>query len=343
MAITYTFDIPLTKLSTFRIGGVAKTVVTLDEPNDVQDFFIGLPEGTPWFLLGGGSNIVFPDGDCETLLVRLANTTITIDEENEDDALLRVGAGALWDDVVRFAVEHNLAGIEALSAIPGSAGATPVQNVGAYGVEIRDVLVDIFAYNVLTQTFVTFTNEECKFGYRDSIFKNEGKGRYVIVEMRLALSKDTPNVPQYPGVAEYLAEHGIRQASLADIREAITTIRWKKLPDPKDVASVGSFFKNPFVTESHAHELRELYPNIKLFPGEAGLVKVPAGWLIEHAGFKGQNFGTLSVYKNNALVLVNEGGATRQELTELVAHIIETVQQKFNIKLTPEPELLVLS
>ncbi len=340
MVIKYEKDVPLSTLSTFRMGGNAKNVVTLESQQDIKEFFTNLKPSEKWFLVGGGSNIVFPDGDIDTSIIRISNNKITKTKETENIVLLSVDSGVVWDDVVKYAVENNLSGIESLSAIPGTAGATPVQNVGAYGVEIADVLESVYIYDIDAESFRNISKEECRFSYRDSIFKHEGKNKYIIVSILIKLSKDEPDVPQYAGVSEYFAEKGITRPTLSEIRDAIITIRWKKLPNPKEIASVGSFFKNAFVTEDHAKSLLAEFPDIKLFPDVSGKVKVPTGWLIEKAGFKGQSFGNISVYKNNALVLVNEGGATRAELTDVVQNIISEVQGKFGIKISPEPEIL---
>lgn len=339
MSINRAFGVPLSDITTFRMGGNAREVVTLDTESDIEAFFANLSPNEKWFMLGGGSNVVFPDGDCDVTLVKLAPLEIKT-EENGDDVLLSIPAGNNWDDVVAFAVSKGFSGIEALSAIPGTTGATPIQNVGAYGAEIADVLVSLRAYDTKENRFVVFSNSDCRFGYRDSIFKHEGKGRYIITEITLCLSKDLPNVPQYLGVADYLAKHDIRAASLLDIRKAIISIRANKLPDPKEIASVGSFFKNAFVPKEQAEKLKAEFPTLAVFPVDEKISKVGAGSLIDTLGMKGKRFGNLSVYKGNALVLVNEGRATRAELTELVSKIIADVQNKFGITLETEPELL---
>ncbi len=339
MSISRQFDVPLRNLTTFRMGGIAKEVVTVESEYDLAELFAGMPPERKWFVLGGGSNVVFPDGDCETLLIQLAPGEIQI-EEKGDEVLLIVPAGNAWDEVVAYAVERELSGIEALSAIPGTAGATPIQNVGAYGAETAQVLVSLRAYDVENKKFIVFGNSDCQFGYRDSIFKHEGKGRYIITEITLALSRELPNVPQYAGVAEYLAAEDIRAASLSDIRKAIIAIRAKKLPDPKEIASVGSFFKNAFVPKEHAGKLKAEFPTRAVFPVDEKISKVGAGSLIDTLGMKGKKFGNLSIYPGNALVLVNDGGATRAELSDLVNKIIGGVQEKFGIALEPEPELL---
>lgn len=340
MAIQRKYDVPLSTLSTFRIGGKAREVVLVENEADLKALFSELPVGTRWMMLGGGSNLVFPDGDSDMLFIKLLPKGTRIVSDDGTTVEIKTGGGDTWDAVVAFAVAHELSGIEALSAIPGTAGATPVQNVGAYGIEIKDVLISLRAFDTQKKEITLFTNAECEFAYRDSMFKHAGKGRYIITELTLRLLRAKPTVPNYPGVAEYFAEKRISDPSLSDIREAITTIRWKKLPDPRDIASVGSFFKNPFVPVAQAEKLQKKYPTMKMFPAGDGTAKVPAGWLIENAGFKGKRFENLSVYHGNALVLVNEGGATRQELSVLVEKIVSEVNSKFGITLEPEPEML---
>ncbi len=340
MSIQREHGISLATICTLRIGGMAREVATVETEEDLKELFAHMPKGQKWFLLGGGSNVVFPDGDCDTLIIRLRIRGIQL----TDTEILTVGAAEQWDDVVAFAVGRGLSGIEALSFIPGSTGATPVQNVGAYGTEIRDTLVSLRAFDTETGTFRTFTNEECRFGYRDSIFKHEGKKdgtrRYIITQITLALSEELPDVPQYPGVAEYFAEKNITRATLQDIREAIIAIRTKKLPDPREVASVGSFFKNSFIPLENAQKLKEQYPTLAVFPMDGTTAKVGTGSLIDTLGWKGKHFGNFSLYKGNAMVIVNEGGGTRKELAEVVKMIQEAVQEKYGISIEPEPELL---
>lgn len=340
MPIKREYNVPLSNLSTFRMGGFAKEVVTVENEVDLQELFASLEPGRKWFVLGGGSNVIFPDGDVDTLIVKLAPSGIALDSDNDDEVIVSAGGGTVWDDVVAYSVEHNFCGIEALSAIPGSAGATPVQNVGAYGTEIKDVLISLEAFDVFERKIVTFSNSECGFGYRDSLFKREGRGRYIITKITLRLHRGDARVPNYPGVAEYFAANNISSPTLADIRNAITTIRWTKLPDPRLIASVGSFFKNVFVSVEQAEKLKKEFPGLKSFPVNDGTVKIPAGALLDLAGFKGKRFGNLSFYKNNALVIVNEGGATRSELVDLIKNVTLRVHDLFGVELESEPEMI---
>lgn len=339
MALHYGKNVSLSSLSTFRMGGTASDMVRLDSPADLIKLFSG-EAPAQWFILGGGSNIIFPDGDFKPLIIKLEPTSIFIDSEKDGRVEVMAGAGNSWDLLVDFAVNQGLSGIEALSAIPGSVGATPVQNVGAYGVEIKDVLVSARVFDTVEKTFRIFSNEACKFGYRDSIFKHEGKGRYIVTDITLALSRTAPQVPHYPGVADYFKEKGIMTPTLKEIRTAITEIRWKKLPDPEKVASVGSFFKNPIVSKEKAEALKKTYPSLAVFAVSETESKIGAGSLIDTAGFKGKQFGAISIYENNALVLVNDGKATRANVQEVVHLIRGAIQEKYGILLEVEPELL---
>jgi UDP-N-acetylmuramate dehydrogenase len=251
---------------------------------------------------------------------------------------VRIGAGEDWDSVVARCVERGLSGIEALSAIPGSAGATPIQNVGAYGAEVADVLESVDVYDYIDKEFKTLTSAECGFSYRNSIFKHEK--RYVITAITLRLSKNAPEVPDYPGVRTYFEDHGITRPTIKDIREAVIHIRSTKLPDPKAIASVGSFFKNPFVTEDVVTRLRAEYENPIVFEQPDGRYKVGAGWLIDTLGLKGKSFGNLSFYKNNALVITNAGKARYPELSELVKDVRGQIDERFGIELEQEPVLV---
>ena len=339
MAITRTYGVPLSELSTFRIGGKAREVVTVDSAADLHELFISLKEGEKWFILGGGSNVVFPDGDCDATFIRFSPKGIQT-EENESGIFVTAGAGVVWDDLVAYTVESGFSGLEALSAIPGSVGATPIQNVGAYGAEIKDTLVSVQAFDTQTKELVMFTNADCNFAYRDSMFKHEGKGQYIITEVTFGLSRAKPTAPNYPGVADYFAGRNIYSPTLAEIREAIIAIRANKLPDPKQTASVGSFFKNPIIAKEIADALKAKHSTLAVFPVDETRSKVGAGSLIDTLGWKGKSFGSVSIYKNNALVLVNEGGATRAQLSTTVNEIIAAVKEAYDITLEPEPELI---
>ena len=342
MSITYLKNVPLSTICTFRLGGIAQEVVVLENETDVAEFFGTLPADKKWFVLGGGSNVVFSDGDCDTLIIQYTSNKIEIlkEETGVDEVHILSDAGVVWDTFVDFAVQHNLSGVEALSAIPGLVGATPIQNVGAYGAEINNVLLSLRAYDSVDKKFITLSNEECQFGYRDSMFKHEGKGRYLITQITFALSKEKPDVPRYQGVAEYFAEHEISRPTLLDIRNAITAIRAKKLPDPKQIASVGSFFKNPIVQKEKGDELKKDFPTLAVFPIDETHTKIGAGSLIDTLGWKGKRIGNFSFYTGNAMVVVHEGGGNRAELVELIKNLNQELHTKYGIELESEPELI---
>ena len=340
MAIIHKKSVALSTLSTFRMGGIAHDVVSLENEFDVAEFFKTLPLDAKYFVLGGGSNIVFPDGDCDVCIVQYLSKNIQLNEKENNMVEVVVDAGMSWDEFVAFTVQHGLAGVEALSAIPGAVGATPVQNVGAYGCEIKDTLVSLRAYNIFDNKYELITNTDCKFGYRDSIFKHSEKGKYIITQITFLLSKDTPKIPQYAGVMEYFAKKGITQPTLAQIRDAIIEIRSSKLPDPRLIASVGSFFKNPIVSFEKGTQLKNDFPKLAVFPVDNEYTKIGAGSLIDGLGWKGKNFGTISIYEGNALVLVNNGNATRIELMNVVSQIISEVKNKYDVVIETEPELL---
>jgi UDP-N-acetylmuramate dehydrogenase len=328
----------LSELSTFRMGGTAKNIVPIRAEEDLEAFFTTPQDG--FFILGGGSNVVFPDAGISTTILQIKILGIQKQNETNEGVELIIGAGENWDSVVEYAVDRGYSGVEALSAIPGTAGATPVQNVGAYGTEIKDVLLSVRVYDVLEKRFKTLTNAECAFAYRDSIFKHTAKGKYVITQITLKLFKKAPGIPEYPGVRDYLLEKGIYTPSLCDIRNAITAIRWKKLPDPKEIASCGSFFKNPIVPKELADSLKEKYPKLAVFSVSEALSKVGAGSLIDTLGWKGKKIGNFSFYTGNAVVVVHEGGGTQAELRDLIETVNESIQKAYGITLEPEPEIL---
>ena len=330
-------DIPLVPLTTFRMGPRTRFLIEIEREEEVPAALaFAREQSQPLTILSGGSNTIFTGSDrYDGVILKVGIKGIETVADDPSGTTLRVGAGEIWDDVVAYAVGCGLSGIEALSAIPGLAGATPVQNVGAYGAEIADVLVSLRAYDYKEGKFVELDREACGFAYRDSIFKYES--RHLITSITIRLSKEPPKIPAYPGVQEYFESAGITEPSLSDIRKAITEIRWKKLPDPKDVASVGSFFKNPFVDEPVVTRLRKEFEKPIIFDVGEGKYKVGAGWLIDQLGLKGKSFGHLSLYPNNALVIVNDGGATYAELAELIASIQAQVHERYGISIEPEP------
>ena len=345
---------------TLKVGGIFSYFASIDSIEDLEQALQYAKENSlKVFIIGGGSNMVFPDGTLNVLALKMNIQGFEITKDEDEYTEIKIGAGELWDSVVARTVALGLSGIEALSAIPGTAGATPVQNVGAYGQEIKNVLISVEVYDIENNKIKILSNTECVFTYRDSIFKNEAKGKYIITAITLKLlnTRSLQNkiqteayIPNYPGVKMYFNEKGITDPSLLQIREAIIHIRSTKLPDPKIIANVGSFFKNPIITKEEFENIEsrigQTYAEIPHF--DAGynistrqdLVKIPAGWLIENAGLKGKSFGPISTYVHNAIVLVNDGSACFADVVHARDEIIITVHQKFGITLECEPEFV---
>lgn len=292
----------------------------------------------PKLMLGGGSNMLFID-DFDGMVIHMNIRGIEIIEENEKEVHLKVGAGMSWHQLVLYCVNEGWGGIENLSLIPGSVGAAPIQNIGAYGVELDQVFISLEAISVETGESKEFTKSQCAFGYRDSIFKQELKGKYIITSVTLALQKQPLVNTTYRALAEKLAEKGISDPSIKDVSDAVIEIRSSKLPDPNEIGNTGSFFKNPVISQQAFSKLEDKYPDIPSYPaGEE--VKVPAAWLIDRCGWKGKQFGDAGVHKNQALVLVNYGSATGEEIWKLAQNIRSSVKDTFGITLNPEVNLV---
>lgn len=294
----------------------------------------------PIFILGGGSNMIFSDGVLNVIALKIEIKGFEIIHEMNEYIDIKVGAGENWDKIVEKTVGMNLSGIECLSAIPGIVGASPVQNIGAYGSEVKDTILEVEVFDIKNGLITTLSNEECKFSYRDSIFKKEAKGKYVITGVTYRLSKSMPALPDYPGVKRYFIENNLNSPTPKNIREAVINIRNSKLPNPKEIPNVGSFFKNPIVEKSIADKIKMKFPNIKLFPVDKNLTKIPAGFLIENSGLKGRSFGKVSIYEKNALVLINTLDATCEDIISARDEIIKIIKDKFGIELEQEPEVL---
>lgn len=285
----------------------------------------------PLLFMGGGSNLLFLNNFAGTVFHSVIDD-INIVAEDDNSISLRVGSGVVWDDFVAYCVEKGWWGVENLSLIPGEVGASAVQNIGAYGVEVKDVLQNIEAISVDDLSKRIFTNAECNYGYRDSIFKNSLKGKYVITYVTYRLSKTAnPNIG-YGALKSVLSEN----PSLNEIRDAIIGVRNSKLPDPKVYGNAGSFFMNPVIPMEQFAELQSRYPEIPSYPASDGYIKVPAGWLIEKSGWKGKSLGNAAVYEKQALVLINRGGATGMEVKHLADTVIADVKEIFGITLHAE-------
>lgn len=286
----------------------------------------------PVLMIGGGSNLLFM-GDFKGTVLHSTITSIDIIDSTDDLVYVKVGAGVVWDDFVAWCTINGFWGVENLSAIPGEVGASAVQNIGAYGAEAKDVIDTVQTICLTDGTERDFSNAECRYGYRQSIFKNELKGQYAVAYVIYALSK-TPQPKLGYGALEQEVER-LGGPTLANIRQAVISIRDSKLPDPKVLGNAGSFFMNPVVTEQEFNIIRSNYPDVPSYAAQGG-VKVPAGWLIEKTGWKGRSLGPAAVYDKQALVLVNRGGATGADVKRLADTIIADVKQKFGITLSTE-------
>ena len=320
--------------NTFGMDVCAALFVEYDTVDELRTFLQAgdLNRYGRYLHIGGGSNLLFA-GDYEGVVMHSAMHTLEVVEDADDHVLVRVGSGYVWDDFVAYCVRQGWAGVENLSAIPGEVGASAVQNIGAYGVEVKDVIVSVEAM-ALDGTMRTFTNEECHYGYRDSIFKRELRGEYIITHVVYRLEKTPTYRLDYGDLRARVEASG--EPTLQAVRDAVTAIRDSKLPDPKVLGNAGSFFTNPVVPRSQYEALKEQYPNIPSYPIDEEHVKVPAGWLIDSAGWKGRALGRAAVHDRQALVLVNLGGATGQEVMTLAKRICEDIYIKYGIRITPE-------
>lgn len=283
--------------------------------------------------IGGGSNLLFIN-DFNGIILHSQIKGISVVEETDDSVLLRIGAAEKWDDVVTYAVSKGWGGIENLSLIPGETGAAVIQNIGAYGAEIKDVIETVEAYNQLSFEKRLFTNEECRYGYRSSFFKNEHNDPYIVTHVNIRLRKKPQFSVGYGNLRDELACYP--ETTLQAVRDAVIAIRRRKLPDPDELGNAGSFFMNPVIPEKQYEALKRQYPDMPSYPAEEGKVKVPAGWLIEQCGFKGKTHGQVGVYEKQALILVNLGDARGHEIALVAESIREAVNEKFGIELIPE-------
>lgn len=328
--------------STMRLGGSAAYLTHVHDRQELTSALAWAEERSlPVLMIGGGSNIVWRDEGFAGLVLVNAIAGLELKVEG-DDLYLTAGGGENWDRVVARAVEAGACGIECLSLIPGTAGATPVQNVGAYGQEIGQSLVSVEAYDRQARTFVRIPAAECGFGYRRSRFNTNDRGRFLITAITLRLTRKAPEPPFYPAVARYLEERGIAQPTVQELREAIIAIRMSKLPDPDRVPNNGSFFGNPVIPAAQAERLLAQYPQLPHWPTAEGDVKVAAAWLIEQAGFKGVHDAEtgMGTWPVQPLVVVNEKAGSTADLLRFRQKIQDAVQQRFGITLVQEPELL---
>lgn len=331
-------NIPLKNYTTMRLGGPARFMTEISNPNEISPLCQkAASQNIPVFILGGGSNVLAHDEGYQGLVILNRISGFEVIADNPGTTTLRIGAGENWDETVRRTVEMGLSGIEALSAIPGTVGAAPVQNIGAYGQEISETLVSLDAYDIKADQYVTLQNEDCNFSYRNSIFRSTATGRYFITAITLRLTKNAPQPPFYQAVQDYLDEAGITFFTPQVIRDAVMKIRSEKLPDPAERPNAGSFFKNAIVEDWQLTDLRADYPDIPTYDLPDGRFKVPTGWLIEQAGLKGQLLHGIRVHDKNALVLINESAASFADLEAARDEIMGAVRDTFRITIEQEP------
>ncbi len=328
-------NISLKAFNTFGVDALAHSFVTISSIGQLEQVFSQLisPE-IPFLVLGQGSNLLFTR-DYNGVIIKNEIEGIDVVDENEEHVYVKAGAGVNWHEFVLHCINHDWGGVENLSLIPGTIGAAPVQNIGAYGVELKDILHSLRAWDVRKKKLIEFSNTDCAFGYRNSIFKQDLKGVVVIGEVIFKLTKKHTIKVGYGAIKDELAKKGISEPTIRDVSNAVIAIRSSKLPDPKLIGNAGSFFKNPVVTQHFFENLQKCYPDVVAYPSRND-VKLAAGWLIEQAGWKGFHEGSVGCYDKQALVLVNLGGATGKEILNLAQRIQASVKGKFDVELEME-------
>lgn len=326
-----------------RLGGPARFLAEAQSEADVEALvnWAGQQQ-LPFIVIGHGSNIVWRDEGFSGLVIVNKLTGKEVLTEDATSATVRLGGGEIWDEAVAWAVERGLSGIEFLSLIPGTVGAAPVQNIGAYGQELSSIVKAVQVYDTKNHCFTSLPPGDCQFSYRNSRFKSADRGRFIITALTLNLTKSMPAPPFYESLQRYIDEHQITDFTPAIIRQAVMAIRSAKLPDPKQVANNGSFFTNPLVEAAVFGQLKNRYPNIKGWPASGGRVKLAAGWLVEQAGFRGVHDSAtgMATWPAQALVLVNEHARSTADLLTFRQKIIDAVDDMFGVKLDQEPEIL---
>ena len=327
---------PLQPYNTLNVQAIAHYLADVQSLAELQSIIADTTyQNLPKLILGGGSNILFTQ-DYPGLVIKNSLRGITLIQEDDQHVWLKIAAGEPWHELVLYCLAQNYAGIENLSLIPGTVGAAPIQNIGAYGVELESVFDSLEALHLLTNEQHTFNKTECEFGYRDSVFKNKHKNSYIVTYVTLKLNK-TPRINiSYGGIKQALDKKGITEPSIHDVSNAVIEIRQQKLPDPKKLPNVGSFFKNPLVSHDIFQQLKTQFPDMPSFIQSNGEIKIPAAWLIEQSGLKGFRQQGVGVSDNHALVLINYNSPHGQAVLDLAQHIQQAVQDKFGVLIEPE-------
>lgn len=325
----------LKEYNTFGVDVKARKFISVHNTNELRDV-LQQTYASEIFILGGGSNMLLTK-NIEKTVIHIGLKGIELVSESRDEVVLKVGAGENWHQFVLHCVERGYGGLENLSLIPGNVGTAPVQNIGAYGVELKDTFESCQAMRIQTLEIKSFSLEQCEFDYRNSVFKNKLKGEYIITSVNFRLSKREHQLStSYGAIQAELDKHQIEKPSIKNISDAVISIRQQKLPDPRELGNSGSFFKNPVIKEAEFKKLQKQFPEMPFYALHANKIKVPAGWLIDQAGLKGYRQGDAGVHKNQALVLVNYGNATGEEILALSKEIQDKIYKKYRIRLEPE-------
>ena len=341
MALRVETHVNLLPYNTFHVSAFARYLVRITNQNDVRDLLSeSIFKENKRFILGGGSNILLIN-NFDGIVLKSEEKEIQILSENELNVSIKVASGVVWHELVMTCIRNNWGGIENLSLIPGTVGAAPIQNIGAYGVEIKNVIQKVEGIDLVTGEMRSFTNSECQFSYRDSIFKHDLKEIFFISSVTLRLTKRNHHINfNYDALKQQLIANNITQPTILEVSKAVMEVRRSKLPDPVKLGNAGSFFKNPIVSKKKAEELKKEWPTIPIYPFENQSFKVAAAWLIENCNWKGKQLGSVGVHQQQALVLVNHDNASGREIFELSQRIIEDVKQKFDITLSREVSVI---
>lgn len=330
-------NISLKNFNTFGIDANAKSYVSISSISELKEV---LDLKKKIFVLSGGSNLLLTK-DIDKLVLHLNTKGIEVHELNQNEVLVSAEAGENWHEFVLWCISKNYGGLENLSLIPGNVGTSPIQNIGAYGVEVKNTITEVEAIEINSGISKIFKNSDCHFGYRNSVFKNEIKGKYIIIRVVFKLTKNNHKLNySYGAIQTELESKNIKEPNLKDISNAIVVIRNSKLPNPKEIGNSGSFFKNPVISIQEFYKIKEKYPTIPSYVVSEKEIKIPAGWLIEQSGFKGKRIGETGCHKNQALVLVNYGNASGKEVYEFAQKIQNTIQENFGISLDIEVNVI---
>lgn len=332
--------VSLKPYNTFGIDATANYFTEIQSENDLKEIMLCKEyQSNPLFILGGGSNILLTQ-NVNALVLKNNLKGISVVKEIENDVFVKANGGEVWHDFVMWCIERNFAGIENLSLIPGCVGASPMQNIGAYGVEIKDVFYELEAIHLKTGEKKIFSKSDCEFGYRESVFKHQFKNQFIITSVTFKLAKKAHFNIEYGAIKQELENMNVSELSIKAISQAVINIRSSKLPNPKEIGNAGSFFKNPEVNLETYQRLKNEFPALVAYPLDNKNYKLAAGWLIEQSGLKGLQIGDAGVHKLQALVLVNYGNATGKNIFDLSTHVLETVAEKFGVSLEREVNII---